>query len=119
MLQAARSIFEERLRPQTQTEEPLVQFLTAPNRLPPDTPMPFADILTRCPPGTQPGDLVKFMSKRRDLFRQDTSGKLFCVRPRAKCRDWPAVNPYLDPLNPTRSAAPAAAAASQKSEPDE
>lgn len=111
MLVAARAIFEERLKPLGQAaEDPLAQFLVAPGRLPPDTPLPFDEILKRCPPGTQPSDLVRTMSKRRDSFRQDPSGKLFCVKPRARCSSWAAVNPYLNPLKPSPSAAPMQAA---------
>lgn len=97
MLEAAKAIFEERIKPQGQsTEDPLVQFLIAPGRLPPDTPLPFSEILKNCPPGTQPAELIKNMSKRRDLFRQNPAGTQFCVKPRVKCRDWVAVNPYFD-----------------------
>eukprot|EP00928_Gymnodinium_smaydae_P026696 TRINITY_DN20889_c0_g1_i1.p1 TRINITY_DN20889_c0_g1~~TRINITY_DN20889_c0_g1_i1.p1 ORF type:complete len:543 (-),score=86.02 TRINITY_DN20889_c0_g1_i1:136-1764(-) len=98
MLTAAKSVFEERLRPQSQAaDDPLAIFLSKEGRLPWDTPLPFADILKRCPPGTQPTDVVRTMSKRPDLFRQGTTGKLFCIKPRLKCQDWKAVNPYLDP----------------------
>mmetsp|Transcript_12442 Transcript_12442/g.33558 ORF Transcript_12442/g.33558 Transcript_12442/m.33558 type:complete len:649 (-) Transcript_12442:84-2030(-) len=98
MLTAAKRIFGERIRPQGQVaEDPLLQFLLAPGRLPADTPMAFYDILQRCPPGTTPVDLIRTMSRRRDSFRQDAKGSQFCVKPRATCRDWGAVNPYLDP----------------------
>merc|ERR1719188_2293042 len=87
MLNVAKQIFEERLRPQGQAaEDPLAQFLAQPGRIPPDTPLPFVELLSHCPPGTEPMELVRTMSKRRDVFRQDPSGALFCVRPRAKCR---------------------------------
>jgi len=121
MLVAAKAIFEERLKPSGQAaEDALAQFLTAPNRLPPDTPLPFAEILKHCPPGTQPADVVKTMSKRRDSFRQDPTGRLFCVKPRGRCGKWAAVNPYLNPLSPAPSASPApAAAAGSKVEPSD
>eukprot|EP00927_Polykrikos_kofoidii_P042582 TRINITY_DN36594_c0_g1_i1.p1 TRINITY_DN36594_c0_g1~~TRINITY_DN36594_c0_g1_i1.p1 ORF type:complete len:1807 (-),score=407.54 TRINITY_DN36594_c0_g1_i1:19-4635(-) len=97
MLVAAKSIFQERLRPQGQfAEDPLAQFLTAAGRLPTDVPLTFDDILRRCPPGTAPADLIKTMSKRRDTFRQNPEGTRFCAKPRVKCRDWSAVNPYLN-----------------------
>eukprot|EP00446_Apocalathium_sp_SHHI-4_P039120 CAMPEP_0177343190 /NCGR_PEP_ID=MMETSP0368-20130122/27444_1 /TAXON_ID=447022 ORGANISM="Scrippsiella hangoei-like, Strain SHHI-4" /NCGR_SAMPLE_ID=MMETSP0368 /ASSEMBLY_ACC=CAM_ASM_000363 /LENGTH=575 /DNA_ID=CAMNT_0018804607 /DNA_START=31 /DNA_END=1758 /DNA_ORIENTATION=- len=98
MLTVAKQIFEERLRPMGQAaEDPLAQFLAQPGRIPPDTPMPFAELLSRCPPGTEPMELVRTMAKRRDVYRQDASGSLFCVRPRGRCKDWGAVNPYADP----------------------
>jgi len=104
MLTAAKSIFEERLKPQGQAaDDPLVQFLTVPGRAPHDTPLPFEEILRRCPPGTAKADLIRCMSKRRDVFRQNLDGSLFCIRPRAKCKDWAAVNPYLDPTRKTSS----------------
>lgn len=97
MLVAAKAIFEERLRPQGRAaEDPLAQFLTAPGRLPSDTPMSFVELLSRCPPGTEPTDLIRMMSKRRDAFRQNSAGTQFCVKPRTACRDWGPVNPYLD-----------------------
>merc|ERR1719491_1567336 len=97
MLNVAKTIFAERLVPQGQAaEDPLAQFLSQPGRGPPDTPTPFSELLKHCPPGTQPMDLIRTMSKRRDVFRQDGAGLQFCVRPRAKCKDWQAVNPYTD-----------------------
>jgi len=120
MLAAAKSIFEERLKPQGQVvEDPLAQFLMSPGRFPPDTPLPFNDVLKKCPPGTAPMDVVRSMSKRRDAFRQDAAGKLFCVKPRVKCKDWGAVNPYLDPTRPMPSgpAASSGSTATSKSEP--
>lgn len=99
MLVAAKAIFEERIKPQGQnTEDPLVLFLTSPGRLPADTPLQFAEILKSCPPGTKPADLIRTMSKRRDQFRQNSAGTEFCVKPKFKCKDWPAVNPYLNPM---------------------
>lgn len=101
MLSAAKCIFEERLKPVgNAAEDPLAQFLAGQGRLPADTGVPFEQVLKHCPPGTLPMDLIRTMSKRRDIFRQDPSGSLFCVRPRARCRDWPAVNPYVDPTKP-------------------
>merc|ERR1712039_432723 len=102
MLSAAKAIFEERLKVESKTgEDPLVAFLTNEGRLPADTGISFEEILSKCPPGTKPSDLVQSMAKRRDMFRQDSTGLQFCIRPRARCKDWAAVNPYLDPTAPT------------------
>lgn len=117
MLSAAKTIFEERLKPVgSAAEDPLAQFLAGQGRLPADTGVPFEEVLRHCPPGTLPMDLIRTMSKRRDIFRQDPSGKLFCVRPRARCRDWPAVNPYVDPTKPkaAQASSPASSAPASK-----
>merc|ERR1711904_596741 len=98
MLSAAKSVFEQRLKPQGQaSENPLVPFLTAPGRLQQDTPLAFDELIQRCPPGTAAMDLIRAMSKRRDIFRQNKEGTHFCIKPRVKCQDWGAVNPYMDP----------------------
>jgi len=98
MLSKARLIFEEKMKPLGQAaEDPLTIFLTQPGRLPADSPIHFTELISRCPPGTTVVELVRVMAKKRDLFRQDSTGKMFCVRPRVKCKDWGAVNPYADP----------------------
>eukprot|EP00747_Dinoflagellata_sp_TGD_P111707 gnl/TRDRNA2_/TRDRNA2_171280_c1_seq2.p1 gnl/TRDRNA2_/TRDRNA2_171280_c1~~gnl/TRDRNA2_/TRDRNA2_171280_c1_seq2.p1 ORF type:complete len:457 (-),score=124.75 gnl/TRDRNA2_/TRDRNA2_171280_c1_seq2:147-1517(-) len=98
MLVAAKDIFEERIKPQGQAaEDPLVAFLSTGDRAPADTPLKFSEILTRCPPGTEPKELVNTMSRRKDVFRQSADGTLFCVRPRQRCKDFMPVNPYLNP----------------------
>eukprot|EP00929_Paragymnodinium_shiwhaense_P053335 TRINITY_DN26689_c0_g1_i1.p1 TRINITY_DN26689_c0_g1~~TRINITY_DN26689_c0_g1_i1.p1 ORF type:complete len:1715 (-),score=543.17 TRINITY_DN26689_c0_g1_i1:425-5569(-) len=98
MLENAKAIFEERMKPMSAANEDFLgQFLTAPGRLPADTPMTFEEILKNCPPPTSPSMLIKTMSRRRDTFKQQPGGVMFCVRPRVKCKDWGAVNPYLDP----------------------
>merc|ERR1711920_783064 len=97
------AVYENKVKPTEKVtdDESMVAFLTKEGRLPADSPIAFDDILSKCPPGTKPVDLVRIMAKRRDVFRQDPTGLQFCVKPKVLCRDWAAVNPYLDPSNPT------------------
>jgi len=95
MMAASECKFQERCG-----EDPLVQFLIVPGRLPHDTPLLFGEVLSHCPPGTEMMDLVRTLSKRQDLFRQSSDATHLCVRPRSVCKGWRAVNPYLDPTKP-------------------
>jgi len=109
VLKAAKKYFESKMRPAAQvSEDPLAHFLSQPGRVPHDTPLPFLDLLSKCPPGTGAADLVRSMSRRRDLFRQEETADgatWFCVRPRTHCKDWGAVNPYMTPSLERRASA--------------
>merc|ERR1712216_129049 len=70
-LAAAKTVFEQRLKPQgSAIEEPLFAYLSMPGRVPCDTPLPFSEFLRRCPPGTTKTELIRAMSKQDKVFRQ-------------------------------------------------